>query len=306
MSIACASLLLALTGTLLGQAPEKFAGPRAGPLSFTVLRDVEFRAQPKLTFDLYRPSGESVVPIVVFANIGSMDMKTWTGYVGWAEAVAGAGMAAITYQSTAETASSDLAALLTVVGKRAAASHLDPLRLVIWCSSANVNVGLPFAMDARRSDVRAAVVYYGAAEIPRIRLDVPVFLARAGRDSPGLNERIDALLKRALGDNAPWTFVNVATGIHGFDVWGDSAIVRDVIARTIDFMKAATSPAASREFAEGANEAANSAAFARGEWQTAVAGYRTRVAALPDDAEGHRRLPRAFADAAGASRRGAA
>jgi tetratricopeptide (TPR) repeat protein len=66
--------------------------------------------------------------------------------------------------------------------------------------------------------------------------------------------------------------------------------VRDVIGRTIDFMKTATAPLVAREFAEGAKEAANAAAFARGDWQTAVTGYRSRLAAIPDDAEGHRRL----------------
>lgn len=174
--------------------------------------------------------------------------------------------------------------------ERASSYGIDPNRVVIWCSSSNVRAGLPYVMDAKRGEVRGAVVYYGDADVAKIRLDVPLLYARAGRDVPALNERSDALVKRALGENAPWTVINVAAGVHGFDAFDDDPIARDVVVQTLEFMKKVTAPETSRTYAAAAEEAANAAAFARGDWDAAVAGYTRRVAARPSDAEGHRRL----------------
>ncbi len=279
------ALLLALP--LLAQE-QRFVGPRPNPSSIVVHRNVSFREQ--LQFDLYRPANDAIVPVVVFANAGNPQMKDWPGYTGWGEAVAGAGLASVHYNAERETAAADLEKIIATIRERASAYRIDPDRIVIWCSSSNVRVGLPYAMEAKHGDVRAAVVYYGDAEVAKIRLDVPVLYARAGRDVPELNARIDALVKRALGDNAPWTVINVAAGVHGFDAFDDDAIARDAVVQTLDFMKKATEPATSRAYIAAAEEAANAAAFARGDWDAAIAGYTRRVAAKPDDAEGHRRL----------------
>jgi tetratricopeptide (TPR) repeat protein len=145
-------------------------------------------------------------------------------------------------------------------------------------------------MDPKRHEVRGAVMYYGDGEIAAFRHHVPVFIARAGRDTPALNARIDALVARALAANAPWTLVNVAAGVHGFDAFDTDQVAREVVVRTLAFMKEVTDPATSRAYAAGAEEAANSAAFARGDWDVAIAGYQRRLLAFPNDAEGHRRL----------------
>ena len=281
-------LLLFLAAPLLAQQQQRFVGPRPDLTTITVHRNVEYR--PSLRFDLYRPKNEDVVPVVIFANVGNPGMKDWFGYVGWGEAVAGAGLAAVHYEATRDTAPADFDALMSALREHASTYHIDPTRIVIWSGSSNVRLGLPAAMDPKRDNIRGAVVYYGDAEIAKIRLDVPVFYARAGRDVPELNTRIDALVQRAMNENAPWTLVNVAAGVHGFDAFDTDEVARAVVVRTLEFMKSVTTPGVARAYIAGAEEAANAAAFARGDWDLAIAGYRRRVAAVPDDAEGHRRL----------------
>jgi tetratricopeptide (TPR) repeat protein len=210
--------------------------------------------------------------------------------VGWREATAGSGLAAVLYDATRDTAAADLRQVVAFLRLNAKRYGLDMNRVVIWCSSANVTIGLPYAMDPAHGHVRAAVVYYGDAEIADIRLDLPLFYARAGRDVPELNARIDALVARALRANAPWTVVNVPAGVHGFDAFDSDDVAREVVARTLTFMREVTAPATSLAYGAAAEEAANAAAFARGDWDAAVAGYRRRLNAQPADAEGHRRL----------------
>jgi tetratricopeptide (TPR) repeat protein len=291
MRILAAALPFVVAASLAAQTPA-FVGPRPDLTTITVHRNVEFRAATPepLKLDLYRPKSDAVVPVVIFANVGNPGMKNFTGYIGWGEAVAGAGLAAVHYDSAWNSGFADFDALLAFLRTRASTYHLDLDRIVVWSGSSNVQLGLPVAMDPRRKEIRGAVVYYGDAEVQKIRLDVPLLYVRAGRDVPALNARIDKLVARAMQDNAPWTLVNVAAGSHGFDAFDTDLVARDTVVRTLEFMKAVTTPEVSTAYAALAEEAANAAAFARGEWDVAIEGYRRRLTTLPSDAEGHRRL----------------
>jgi tetratricopeptide (TPR) repeat protein len=105
-----------------------------------------------------------------------------------------------------------------------------------------------------------------------------------------LNRRIDALIARALAANAHWTIENNGGGVHGFDVLDDNEVSREIMRRTLAFIKAVTRPEISRAYASLGDDAALGAVFAREEWPKAVEGYRSRVAEAPADAEAHRRL----------------
>ncbi|HET8774962.1 MAG TPA: tetratricopeptide repeat protein [Thermoanaerobaculia bacterium] len=285
--LALALLLLAATASAQQQ---QFILPRPDAGTWTVRKNIEYA--PRLVFDLYRPAGDAVVPVVIFANVGFTGMKDWPGYTGWGEAVGAAGLAAVHYDAT-EFA--DFDKLVAVLQQRASELRIDPTRIVVWSGSTNVRLGLSYAMDPKRDYIRGAIVYYGDAEVSSIRLDLPVFFARAGRESTGLNQRIDQLLARAIAANAPWTIVNLGHGVHGFDVFERDAATRDLVASTIAFAKSVTQPAVSSAYLAGAPEAAVAGAFYRGEWPAAIEGYRALLATR-DDAENHRRLGLALAE----------
>jgi tetratricopeptide (TPR) repeat protein len=277
------ALALLLASTALAQQ-QQFILPRPDAARLTVRKNIEYA--PRLTFDLYRPAGDAVVPVVIFANVGISGMKDWAGYTGWGEAVGAAGLAAVHYEAT-EFA--DFDKLVAALQQRASELRIDPARIVVWSGSTNVRLGLSYSMDPKRDYIRGAIVYYGDAEVPSIRLDVPVFFARAGRENTGLNQRIDKLLARAIAANAPWTIVNLGHGVHGFDVFERDAATRDLVMSTIAFAKSVTEPAVSKAYVAGATEAAIAGAFYRGEWAAAIEGYRTLLTTR-DDAENHRRL----------------
>jgi len=73
------------------------------------------------------------------------------------------------------------------------------------------------------------------ADLPR---DVPLFIARAGLgEMPHLNDAIDRFLLQALRANLPVTLVNHHTGPHAFDIVHESDASREIIARTLTFMR---------------------------------------------------------------------
>jgi len=278
-------LLPVLLATSL--SAQQFVGPQVDPKSISVTKEIAYRSVSgqTLTFDLYRPSGDAVVPVAITCNVGIRGMKDWPGYVGWGKATAAAGMAAVHYDAMGDDGIAGFDALMETLRAKAKELRIDPTRVVLWAGSANVQVGLPLAMDARRDYIRGAVIYYGDAPIASIRSDLPVFFVRAGLDQKGLNDRIDAMLARVLAANAPWSIESYGGGLHGFDIFNDNELSREIIARTLRFMTRVTEPALARAYEETSGEAELVAALNAGNWQKAIDGYGSRVGTKPDDAD---------------------
>jgi tetratricopeptide (TPR) repeat protein len=268
---------------------QQFVGPPVDASRITVRKDLAYRevSGQAITFDLYRPAGDTVVPIAITCNVGIRGMKEWPGYVGWGRATAAAGMAAVHYDALGEDGIANFDALMETLRATADELRIDPTRVVLWAGSANVQAGLPLAMDARRDYIRGAVIYYGDAPVSTIRADLPVFFVRAGLDQKGLNDRIDALIGRVLTANAPWTIENYGGGLHGFDIFNDNDLSREIIARTLTFMTRVTAPGLARAYAESSVEAELVGALNSGQWQKAIDGYGARVAANANDADAH-------------------
>jgi tetratricopeptide (TPR) repeat protein len=147
-------------------------------------------------------------------------------------------MAAVLHDSTPETAAEDFSELMKNLRDRAAELKLDAENMAVWCSSANVRVGFPYAMDPSRTFLKALVVYYGVTDPALMRTDLPVMLARAGLDMPYTNQSMAAWAAKALQLNAPVTMANLPNGRHGFDVTDDHEASRDVVRQTLAFLRA--------------------------------------------------------------------
>src|SRR5271157_876322 len=129
-----------------------------------------------LHFDLYTPARhDSPVPVVLFVNgVGGGDIRTWSQYVGWGRLVTGSGFAGVVYDSHEGSTAEDTLALLRHLGEHASELRIDAQKVILWACSANVSSGLPLAMDARNSAIKAAVIYYGTAPVKEVRRDLPV------------------------------------------------------------------------------------------------------------------------------------
>ena len=53
----------------------------------------------------------------------------------------------------------------------------------------------------------------------------------------GLNSTLDCFLMKALARNLPLSFVNYATGAHGFDLDDDSGSSREIVRQVLAFLR---------------------------------------------------------------------
>jgi dienelactone hydrolase len=62
-------------------------------------------------------------------------------------------------------------------------------------------------------------------------------ITRAGLDSPELNATIDSFIKEASAKNVTLDFMTHPGGHHAFDVLDDVARSREIMKRTLEFLK---------------------------------------------------------------------
>lgn len=240
-----------------------------------VRRDETYRTTDAgaLTMDLYYPpdstSGQplpAVVFVLGFSDVGTKKMlgcaaKEMGSYVSWARLVAASGLVAITYTNREPEA--DLHALLDYVRSNAASLGIDANRIGVWACSAHVPMALSLLMQKDGPHPTCAALCYGymldldgstgVAEaaaawrfvnasagktVDDLPPDVPLFIARAGRDQfAGLNEALDRFLAKAVARNLPVTFVNHPEGPHAFDLDHDSETTRGIIRSILAFIR---------------------------------------------------------------------
>lgn len=157
----------------------------------------------------------------------------------------------------------DVYALLRYVRQNAESLGIDETRIGLWACSGHVPNTLSVLMQEGPGSFQCAALCYGITldldgashvaelasafrfvtpaagrsveDLPR---DVPLFLARAGRDEfPHLNETMDRFLAKALAANLPVTLVNHPEGPHGFDFAEDSETSRAIVRQILAFLR---------------------------------------------------------------------
>ena len=232
-----------------------------------VQRDVSYSDDPVLTMDLYRPMEDTAVargavilvtgyPDPGFERMAGCSIKQIGAFVSWAQLLASSGVVAITY---ANRLPADAEILFEHVYRDAPRLGVDRERLGIWsCSGHGPNalallmnhaarircacLMSPYTLDTEghrhvadaAAQFRFAINSRSIDDMP----DVPIFVARGGRDEmPGLNTALDALVSGSLARNLPITLVNHSTGPHAFDVVDDGAASREVIRSAVRFLE---------------------------------------------------------------------
>lgn len=236
-------------------------------------------------FDLYRPADQSgPVPVVIFANGSGPDLLNWNAYQGWARLVTSRGAAGVLYEGPVfdrartpleniTTSRADLDSVLKRLGDRSTDLAIDGRNVVIWAGSAQTNTATTVALTGDRPSIRGYVLYYGAGSAPNPRLDVPVFVARAGLDSPELNRELDSLVTRLSGAGVPVTLVAYPAGQHGFDIVDSTAMSARVIDQTLDFIEGVTRPDFHNAIVASTAEVRASAAYVGRRWAEAAQLY---------------------------------
>ncbi len=235
--------------------------------------------------DVYRPANAGVLaPVLIVFNTVSGAERGQPFFKAWAEIAASKGLVAIMPDLRVATLAQDFDALLAHLAANAASFGGDRDRIAVYAGSGNVYRGLPLFMDPRRTALKAAVLYYGSAEVKTFRGDLPTLFVRAGLDRPPVTRAMTELITLAQTQNVPVTVVNYPGGHHAFEMVDDEAMTRDVIETTLDFVARGTSPAYQASLRRGIPEATAAAHVAAGAFAAAADVYARLVAASPDDA----------------------
>jgi acetyl esterase/lipase len=227
----------------------------------------------ELLFDVYRPPSGERPPLVVFVHGDGppeylADAKEWGQYTSWGRLAAASGLAGVTFNHRSTLGATELHAaaddvddLVSKVRKRSDELGVDPDRICIWTCSAGGPIGMRAAL-AGREYVRCAVCFYGMLDLRHLRDQIPdtvsddvledfspichlreggetppILVARAGRDRPVFNEAIDRFVAEAVARGATVDLLTHPGGQHGFDVLDNDDRSREIVARTLDFMR---------------------------------------------------------------------
>jgi hypothetical protein len=272
--------------------PAPYAFPPSAP-SVTVANDVPYATAggTTLAMDVYRPfdvapgkppSGSAARrPALIFFNRATGADRKWDFYAAWARTAASKGLVGIVPDLRSGSEAADFKLLLAHLEQRASEYGIDSI--AVYAASGNVSAALPALQDPALTSVKAAVIYYGAANVQQFRLDLPMLYVRAGLDRPPLNEAIATLSARAIAQNAPLTLLNYAGGHHGFEAVDNNALTRKVIDQTLEFVIAATSTPYQAALRAGLGEATAAGYVQSGKFKEAADEYARMVSAHPDD-----------------------
>jgi acetyl esterase/lipase len=232
-------------------------------------------AGSRLEMDLYSPpeaTRGAPRPVVILIHGGPVppgaSAKNMGVFLSYGELLAASGLKAVTFShrfygpGALADAAGDVAAAVAHVRDHAEELGIDRDRVALWAFSG----GGPFLSQPLRERwpfVRAIVAYYAVLDLQvpppgaaggiadDTRRDFsplhllaaatenmpPLLVARAGRDNPWLNATIDRFVAEALARNVPLELMTHPAGQHGFDVLDDDGRSREIIARTLDFLK---------------------------------------------------------------------
>jgi acetyl esterase/lipase len=225
-----------------------------------------------LHMDVYSPAGpERERPAVLLVHggpipkLGAKNMGVFRSY---GELLAASGFVAVAFDhrflgpARITDAGADVADLIGHVRENAAAFGVDGGRIALWAFSG----GGPFLAEPLRerpSWLKAVLAYYAALDLqqpppgadsglsPELRElfsairglgddargAPPVLVARAGLDHPWLNDGIDRFVQAAVSRGATLDLMNHPDGRHGFDILDDDARTREILRRTLDFLR---------------------------------------------------------------------
>ena len=226
-----------------------------------------------LEMDVYSPP-DAAAPLaaVILVHGGPVPAqarpKDWGVFVSYGRMLAASGLVAVAFNhrfhdpAMLPDAGSDVAAAVDHVRSHAATLGIDKDRIAIWAFSG----GGPFLSLPLRGGwpfVRALVAYYAVLDLQvpppgassgigtELRQEfsplrhVPdsdghrpsFFIARAGRDNTWLNASIDRFVQEALARNLALELMTHPSGQHGFDILDDDARSREIIDRTLAFLR---------------------------------------------------------------------
>lgn len=225
--------------------------------------------------DLYTPFGHDKnekLPIVILIHgeAASVNFKETGQYISYGKLVAAYGFNAVTFNHKVladgfniEEVNNDIDALIKYLIENADKLNIDKDKIAIWCFSGGVPFGLYAGMNGYFDYIKGIIAYYGFGDFASLGKVLefsiqdeeskkyspinlinensnkipPLFIARAGLDSPIINNSIDKFITKGLQNNLTIDISNHSTGEHAFDLFNDDNRTHEIIAESLNFLR---------------------------------------------------------------------
>ena len=229
-----------------------------------------------LAMDVYGPADRPAhvrLPAVLFVHGGPIPREMlapteWGVFISYGELAVASGFVGVAFNHRLHaptdylTAQGDMQAAIDYLRSHADDLGVDADRIGVWVFSGGGPL-LAWCLRDRPAFVRCLLAFYAildlrhllppdaagelvarahafspAAHVGAASATLPIFVARAGRDSAVINTSIDTFVREALAANIWIDLVNHSAGQHGFDILDDDERSREIITRAIAFAKA--------------------------------------------------------------------
>jgi dienelactone hydrolase len=218
--------------------------PLLYPSSGTTASIRENVAVGEVLADVYLPAA-TPASIVFLIHGGPIpqgaQMKNIPLFRGYGNLLASEGFTAVTFGHR-YYAANDFAQSAADVNAVIDAFRGDSNDVVLWVFSGS---GPLLTLGFDKSYVRALIDYYAVLDGPApfdaiaraAEIRVPMLIARAGRDMAQVNEPLSRFLDAAFAHGVDLELLSHAEGEHGFDLVTDDKRTRQIIGRTLAFLR---------------------------------------------------------------------
>ncbi len=216
-----------------------------------VQRDLVYRENGRTghRLDVYSPPSapsKPSNPAVILVHGGakaSSNMKNTRPFISWGQLFAASGVSAITFNWDYPEGA-QIVELIDYVRKNAGLLNVDKDRLCIFAFSGGVEFAVPTVLKGAAEYVRCIVAYYGNLKRAQAQLAeegatklVPMLIVKAAQDEFMPADSSDRFVELARARGAGVQLLTHSTGGHAFDLRNDDDQSREIIKRTIEFVK---------------------------------------------------------------------
>ncbi|WP_409175535.1 alpha/beta hydrolase [Brevibacillus fortis] len=228
----------------------------------------------KLTADIYYPasySKEDSLPSVIFIHGDApwenlRTIKESGQYTSWGQLAAASGLIGITFTHRSTHGFTDLLGptedildLFQYVQSCASELKIDSNRIGVWVCSAGGPTGLTALLKTKPEWAKCLVSYYSLMDLFDLKHELsekqinefsainylsdtpdrlpPMYVVKAELDSLIFNNSIDRFVHEAECLSVPVHLVNHSSGHHGFDLFDDNELSKEIIFETLTFFR---------------------------------------------------------------------
>lgn len=214
-------------------------------------------------------------PVVVFVHggpvmAGMTPPKEWGVFTSYGRLVAASGLVGVTFnhryygmdKKNVINSIADVKDVINLITMKGSTYHINSDQICLWAfSGAGSHLSIP--LKEKMTNVRCLVSYYAIMNLKyflskdyQVKLaDIledytpvnylknkkdpfpSVLIANAGKDAPAIKKGIQEFVNESFKVNILIDFLNHPDGFHGFDVLNDDDRSKDILKRTIQFIK---------------------------------------------------------------------